>query len=63
MNSASSRVLLGRLFLDLTGLPPTPAEMSSFLADHSEGAYERMVERLLGSPRYGERWGRHWMDI
>ena len=63
VNSASKRVLLRRLFLDLTGLPPTPEETAAFLADNSDEAYERVVDRLLGSPRYGERWGRHWMDI
>jgi mono/diheme cytochrome c family protein len=54
--------LLRRLYLDLTGLPPTPAEVDSFLADTRPGAYERLVDRLLASPHYGERWGRHWLD-
>jgi mono/diheme cytochrome c family protein len=54
--------LLRRLSLDLIGLPPTPQEVDAFLADDSSGAYERQVERLLASPHYGERWGRHWLD-
>jgi hypothetical protein len=55
--------LLRRLTFDLVGLPPTPEEIDAFLADSSAGAYERQVERLLASPRYGERWGRHWLDV
>ena len=51
------------MYVDLVGLPPTPAEMAEFLADNSPGAYERVVDRLLASPQYGERWGRHWMDV
>ena len=54
--------LLRRLSLDLIGLPPTIAEVDAFLADKSEDAYERVVDRLLASPHYGERWGRHWLD-
>ncbi len=54
--------LLRRVTYDLTGLPPTPEEVDAFLADASSDAYERAVERLLASPRYGERWGRHWLD-
>jgi hypothetical protein len=60
---ASRHVLLRRVYLDLVGLPPTPEELHAFLADEGPGAYERVVERLLASPQYGERWGRHWMDI
>ena len=52
-----------RASLDLTGLPPTPAQVDEFLADTERGAWERLVDRLLDSPHYGERWGRHWMDI
>ena len=48
---------------DLIGLPPTPEEIDDFLADRSSAAVERVVERLLASPRYGERWGRHWLDV
>ncbi len=56
------RTLLRRASLDLTGLPPTVAEIESFLADTASGAFERQVDRLLASPHYGERWGRHWLD-
>lgn len=61
--SADKRVLLRRLYYDLTGLPPSPAEMQSFLTDHREDSYRRVVDRLLASPRYGERWGRYWLDV
>jgi hypothetical protein len=54
--------LIRRLGLDLIGLPPTPKEVEAFLADDSPDAYEKLVERLLASPHYGERWGRHWLD-
>jgi len=54
---------LRRLSLELTGLPPTPEELRTFLEDHSPDAYERTVDRLLASPRYGERWARHWLDL
>ncbi len=54
--------LLRRLHLDLTGLPPTVADVDAFLADKSSDAYEKAVEKLLASPHYGERWGRHWLD-
>ncbi len=60
---ADKRTLLRRVTFDLTGLPPTPAEVNAFLADKSPNAYERVVERLLASPAYGERWGRHWLDL
>ncbi len=59
---ADRATLLRRVSLDLTGLPPTPREMQAFLADKSPGAYEKVVDRLLASPHYGERWGRHWLD-
>jgi hypothetical protein len=55
--------LIRRLSLDLLGLPPTPKEVDEFVADHSPYAYEQLVERLLASPHYGERWGRHWLDV
>jgi Protein of unknown function (DUF1549)/Protein of unknown function (DUF1553) len=55
--------LLRRVSFDLTGLPPTPEEIDAFLADQSPNAYEKVVDRLLGSPRYGERWARHWLDL
>ena len=60
---ADRRTLLRRLSIDLTGLPPTPEELAAFLSDTSADAYERQVDRLLASPRYGERWARHWMDV
>lgn len=60
---ADQRTLLRRLYLDLTGIPPTLDEMDSFLADRSPNAYEKVVDRLLASPHYGERWGRHWLDL
>jgi mono/diheme cytochrome c family protein len=60
---AEKYVLLRRVFLDLTGLPPKPEELHAFLADDSLNAYEKVVGKLLESPRYGERWGRHWMDV
>ena len=55
--------LIRRLTFDLTGLPPTPDEIRAFLADKSPDAYENLVDRLLASPHYGERWGRHWLDV
>ena len=60
---AAREVYLRRVTLDLTGLPPTPAEAQAYLGDTKPGAEERLVERLLASPRYGERWGRHWLDV
>lgn len=60
---ADKRTLIRRATFDLTGLPPTPQEIDLFLADSSPEAFERVVERLLASPAYGERWGRHWLDV
>ena len=60
---ADKRTLIRRLTLDLTGLPPTPAEVDAFLADRSPEATAKLVDRLLDSPSYGERWGRHWLDV
>ena len=60
---ASRRTLLRRLSFDLTGLPPTPAELHEFETDARPEALERQVDRLLASPHYGERWGRHWLDL
>lgn len=60
---ADKETLLRRVSLDLTGLPPTPEEVATFLSDDAPDAYERLVDRLLSSPHYGERWGRHWLDI
>jgi len=59
---ADRRTLIRRLTYDLHGLPPSAAEVDAFLADRSSDAYEKLVDRLLASPRYGERWGRHWLD-
>ncbi len=60
---ANRRTLLRRLTFDLIGLPPTPEETEAFLRDDSPDALERVVDRLLASPGYGERWGRHWLDV
>jgi hypothetical protein len=60
---APKHVLLRRVYLDLIGLTPSRDELDAFLADRSDSAYETVVERLLADPRYGERWGRHWMDV
>jgi hypothetical protein len=60
---ATKRALLRRITLDLTGLPPTVAEQDAFLKDPRPDAYERVVERLLASPRHGERWARYWLDV
>jgi hypothetical protein len=61
--AADRRTLIRRLSFDLIGLPPEPHEVEAFVADTSAGAYERLVDRLLDSPHYGERWARHWLDI
>jgi hypothetical protein len=61
--SAGALTLLRRATYDLTGLPPTEQEVRAFLADPSDAAYEKLIERLLASRRYGERWGRHWLDV
>ena len=60
---ADRRTLIRRLTYDLHGLPPSPAESDAFAADPDPRAYERLVDRLLASPRYGERWARHWLDV
>src|SRR5262249_27736763 len=60
---ASKLTLLRRATFDLTGLPPSETEIQEFLADDSPKGFEKVVERLLASPRYGERWGRHWLDV
>ncbi|MGH9720088.1 MAG: DUF1549 and DUF1553 domain-containing protein [Bryobacteraceae bacterium] len=61
---ATDRVtFIRRVTIDLHGLPPTPAEISAFVADTSPKAYEKLIDRLLASPRYGEQWGRHWLDV
>jgi hypothetical protein len=60
---AERGVLIRRLTFDLTGLPPTPEDVADFANDPAPDAYERLVERLLASPQYGEKWGRHWLDV
>jgi mono/diheme cytochrome c family protein len=60
---ANRQVLVRRLYFDLIGLPPPPEEVTAFVNDPAPDAYERLVERLLASPRYGERWARHWLDV
>ena len=60
---ADRRTLIRRLSYDLTGLPPSPQEVEAFVGDDSTDAYERLVDRLLASPHYGEAWGRHWLDL
>jgi mono/diheme cytochrome c family protein len=60
---ADKSTLARRLSLDLLGLPPDPADVAEFLSDTSPGAYERLVDKLLASPHFGERWGRHWLDL
>ncbi len=61
--AADRRTLLRRLYFDLIGLPPTPAEMDAFVADKSSDAWSKAVDKLLASPHYGERWGQHWLDV
>ena len=60
---ADKRTLIRRVTYDLTGLPPTPEEVQAFLADNAPDAYEKLIDKLLASPAYGERWGRHWLDV
>lgn len=60
---AAKTALVRRLYFDLIGLPPTPEQVQSFLNDDSPSAYERLVDQLLDSPRYGEKWARHWLDL
>ncbi len=60
---AEKRALLRRVYFDLVGLPPSPADIDAFLKDESPEAFEKVVEKLLASPQYGERWGRHWLDL
>lgn len=60
---ADKRTLIRRATFDLTGLPPTPEEVDVFLADQADDAFQRVIERLLATPQYGEQWGRHWLDV
>src|SRR5262249_21176833 len=55
--------LVRRVYYDLIGLPPTPGEVDAFVNDRSPNAYEQLIDRLLASPHYGEKWGRHWLDV
>ena len=63
VDPADNRTLIRRVTFDLTGLPPTPDDIDAFLADASPDAFSKVVDRLLASPAYGERWGRHWLDV
>jgi hypothetical protein len=63
VTDADRRALIRRATFDLIGLPPTPDEVDAFLKDRSSNAFEKVVNRLLASPQYGERWGRHWLDV
>src|SRR5205085_4989802 len=60
---ADRATLIRRATFDLLGLPPTPEDVEAFLRDHAADAYERLIDRLLASPHYGERWARHWLDV
>src|SRR5262249_3096902 len=61
--AADRRTLIRRVYFDLIGLPPTPEEVEGFVRDQSPDAYAKVVDRLLASPHFGERWGRHWLDL
>jgi len=61
--AAQKRTLARRVYFDLVGVPPSPDELNAFLVDESKDAYEKLVDKLLADPRYGERWGRHWLDL
>ena len=63
VSPADKRVLIRRATFDLIGLPPTPEEVDSFFADRSPDAFAKVVDRLLSSPHYGERWARYWLDV
>ena len=60
---ADRTTLIRRIYFDVVGLPPSPAEIDAFVSDRSPDAYPKLVERLLASPRYGERWAQHWLDV
>ena len=60
---ADKRTLIRRAYIDLIGLPPTPADVEAFVADQSDDAWDKVITKLLASPQYGERWGRHWLDV
>ncbi len=63
VGKAGRQALLKRVSIDMLGIPPTPEELEAFEADHRPDAYAKVVDRMLASPRYGERWGRHWLDV
>src|SRR5262249_3191522 len=63
VRDADHRTLIRRVMFDLTGLPPTPEEIAGFVRDTAPGAFAKLVDRLLASPAFGERWGRHWLDV
>ncbi|MCL4851171.1 MAG: DUF1549 domain-containing protein, partial [Bryobacteraceae bacterium] len=60
---ATRRILIRRVYFDLIGIPPTPREVENFVSDKLPGAWERVVDRLLANPHYGERWGQRWLDV
>ena len=60
---ADKRTLIRRAYIDLIGLPPSPADVEAFVADQSDDAWDKLITKLLASPQYGERWGRHWLDV
>ena len=60
---ADKRTLIRRAYIDLIGLPPSPADVDAFVADQSDDAWDKLITKLLASPQYGERWGRHWLDV
>ncbi len=63
VNVADKRTLIRRAYFDLTGLPPSPEAIDAFLADKSPNAFEKVIDTLLASPQYGEKWARHWLDV
>src|SRR4029077_20515645 len=63
VGQADQRTLLRRVYLDLIGIPPTPAEQDAFLKDESSDAYEKVVDQLVASPQHGVRYARHWLDV
>ena len=63
VKAADKRQLIRRATLDLVGIPPSPKEVDVFLRDYSQDAFAKVIDRLLASPHYGERWGRHWLDV
>ena len=60
---ADDHVLIRRVYYDLTGLPPSPAEVEAYVSDQDQNKFSQLIDRLLASPHYGEKWGRHWLDL